>query len=120
MINEEEKFTVDYDDCLAFIEKEMNVKLYPFQKVILYCMIHGYEVRTPRGCGRSMIAKGIGQYIAKRLSTQEYSKKPEITISLETVRTESNLISDSCLDAIKRCWACNSERFEKEYNCNCY
>ena len=103
----------NYNECLQYIEKINNVKLYPFQKVMLYYMMQGYEVRSPRGCGRSMIARGIGQYITNRLSAQDYTKRPKCTITADVVMAESDLLTETTLKTAKR--LLGNDEFEVEY-----
>lgn len=109
----EEMLQSNYEDCLKFIETTTNTKLYPYQKIMLYYMLQGREVRSCRGCGRSMLAKGIGQYITKRLSEQDYTKRPEIVINADTVIEESDLINKHTLETAKR--LLGDEQFEIEY-----
>ena len=103
----------NYNECLQYIEQTNNVKLYPFQKIMLYYMMQGREVRSPRGCGRGMIAKGIGQYITQRLSAQDYTKRPECTITADVVMAESNLLTETALKTAKR--LLGDDEFEVEY-----
>lgn len=58
---------INYEDCLKFIEKTNRISLFPYQKIMLHAMCQGIPVSACRCAGKTMIAKGIGDYIAKKL-----------------------------------------------------
>ena len=58
------KYDISYDDCINFIEKELGVTLFDYQKLIIKCFIEGKRVRVPRGGGRTMLAKAFAKYVA--------------------------------------------------------
>jgi len=65
---------IDYEDCLAFLEHELRVRLYPYQKEILKAFCEGKEVRTARGIGRSYVADALGKYVASLYDKNDFSK----------------------------------------------
>lgn len=71
---------VSYEDCLNFIEHNLHIKLYDFQKEIIKCFCEGKEVRTARAIGRSMCADAFGKYITHLYNNNDYSVEPDVLI----------------------------------------
>lgn len=65
-------------NCVEFVEKYLNLSLFPFQKEILNAWENGLEVRTARGLGRSSLAEGYGKYVAYKLANNNYEKDADI------------------------------------------
>lgn len=109
------KYNVSYDECIEFIEKELNRKLFDYEKLIIRCFIDGKRVRVPRGAGRSMLVKvfakfvshnnvELEKYVIHLLDKNDYLAKylelPEIVIPWQTV-VESGVLSQKFIDEIK-------------------
>lgn len=104
---------IDYEKCLAFIERTNRIKLYPFQKDMLYALCQGAQVMTCRCAGRTMITKGIGDYIAHTLDRAPVDDAV-IAIPYTTIISQSRLLTPEWIERMKNCMS--STEFEREYS----
>lgn len=91
---------LDYTECLAYIEENENLRLTPSQKIMLYYLLQGKEVRTATGINREAIVRGIGNFVTYKLCKNHYEKQPDITIPY-TMLVDDGLISQTCVDYLK-------------------
>lgn len=70
-----------YEDCINFIENNLHIKLFDYQKEIIKCFCEGKEVRVSRAIGRSTCADAFGKYIAHLYDRNDYSVDPDVLIS---------------------------------------
>lgn len=54
----------NYEDCLKFIEDELNISLLDFQKEIIKGYFENRIVVPVRGIGRTMCQNAYGKYIS--------------------------------------------------------
>ena len=101
-----------YDECIDFIAKHTNVRLFEFQKEMLKSFCEGREVRSSRCAGRSLVAEVFGKYVAHVYDRNNYEVEPELVISWEEVM-EVGLISEDCISNIRR--HIGEEQFKLEY-----
>lgn len=105
---------ISYEDCIGFIERELNIKLYNFQKEIIKAFCEGKEVRTCRCAGRTLCAEAFGKYIAHVYDRNDYFATPEVTIPYQRL-VEENVLSNEIINK-NRSWM-TEERFQTEYCC---
>ena len=108
----------DYEDCLNFIEKILKIELFDFQKTILKAWCEDKNVRTTRGCGRTMLAEAFGKYVGSLYSyfysCNDYSTEPDVKITYKDI-IPTGLLSE---DMIKRAEnRLSEEKFKREYLC---
>ena len=103
---------VSYDECIDFIEKYTDIRLFGYQKEMLKAFCEGKEVRSARCAGRSLVAKVFGEYIARVYDRNDYEVEPELTISWEEVMGVG-LVSEEQINRAKE--HLGEEQFKLEY-----
>lgn len=71
---------INYIECCKYIEKMNDIALFQYQRDIIRGWCEGNEVRTCRGAGRSMLARGFGKYVTSILENNNYEANPEVVI----------------------------------------
>lgn len=61
----------NYEDCIRFIENELNIRLFNYQKEIIKGYFENRIVATGSGTGRTMCRDAYGKYI-NSLMIDEY------------------------------------------------
>jgi len=110
------KIDIDYIDCCNYIEKINNITLFEYQKDMIRSWCEGKSVISARCAGRSMLAKGLSDYIRTKLENNNYNETPEIIIPCSKV-VQAKLISSDTIKNIAK--EMNKESFEREY-CESY
>lgn len=105
---------VSYEDCLRFIENNLDIKLFAFQKEIIKCFCEGKEIRTARGIGRSMCADAFGEYIAHLYDRNDYDIEPEVAIPYQ-IAVRDGVWTEEIIEACRGCMS--EEDFEREFCC---
>lgn len=105
---------ISYEDCIEFIERELHVKLYNFQKEIIKAFCEGKEIRTCRCAGRTFCAEVFGKYIAHVYDRNDFRTAPEVTIPYQRL-VEENVLSDEIINK-NRAWM-SEDKFQTEYCC---
>ena len=62
----------NYEDCLKFIENELNIRLLDFQKEIIKGYFENRIVRVGRGIGKTMCRDAYGKYINSIMIDEEH------------------------------------------------
>lgn len=62
----------NYEDCLKFIENELHIRLYDFQKEIIKGFFENKAVRCSRGCGKTMCMNAYGKYISSLMIDEDH------------------------------------------------
>ena len=108
----------DYNDCLNYIENILKIKLFDFQKTILKAWCEDKNVRTTRGCGRSMLAEAFGKYIGSCYSyfysCNDYSTEPDVKITYKDV-IPTGLLSEDIIKKAEK--SLPEEIFKRDYLC---
>lgn len=108
---------IDYGKCIAFIERTNRIRLYDFQKEMLWSLCQGEPVWACRCAGRTMIAEGLGKYIAYLLDTPLFMAEQEATVCIPytTVVENSKLLTSEFIEQMRN--TINPEQFKREYCC---
>lgn len=108
------KIKLDYDECLNFIEKNGRIKLYPYQKMMLWAMCQGEPFSSCRGSGKTMLAKEVGAYVATKLD--DFGNQPDAGLAFPytTVMSESRLITEHLVEMAKN--SLSPQAFSREYS----
>lgn len=62
----------NYEDCIKFIENDLNIRLLDFQKDIIKSYFENRMVITGRGIGRTMCRNAYGKYIDSLMIDEEH------------------------------------------------
>lgn len=65
----------NYEDCIKFIENELNIHLLDFQKEIIRGYFENRIVMTGRGTGRTMCRNAYGKYINSLMIDEEHPEE---------------------------------------------
>ena len=102
----------NYEDCLKFIENELHIRLYDFQKEIIKCFCEGKEVRTCRCAGRTFCADAFGKYIAHLYDRNDYTVEPDVVIPYQRL-VRNGLLDESHVERNRM--LLSLEAFERDY-----
>jgi hypothetical protein len=62
----------NYEDCIKFIENELHIHLYDFQKEFIKGFFENKISKLPRGCGKTMCTKAYGKYINSLMIDEDH------------------------------------------------
>lgn len=106
---------VNYNECSKFIKQELNIRLLPYQEVMLKAMCDGLEIRSARGIGRSFVADAFGKYIASNAERNNYDKEPDVIFPCTCAIGSDYYLTAEQVASIKK--ECDTETFEREMLC---
>lgn len=101
-------------DCISYIEKDLGIHLYDFQKKLIVAWFGGCKVATCRGIGRSFCRELVRAYLNSWTDTLENNslKNADFKISLEETQREVNFFPEYFIDDMKNN---HPDVFEKEF-----
>lgn len=103
-------------DCISYIEKDLGIHLYDFQKKLIVAWFGGYTVATCRGVGRSFCKNLVRAYLNLWADSLDQCgdslKNVDLKIPLEEVWKEVRFFSDSFIDDMRNN---HPDVFEKEF-----
>ena len=128
--------TYDYERCVWYVEDILNMKLFPYQKLMLKAFCDGLNVRTARGLGRTTVASQLGSYAAfefckenpglhdigfrfgvdeaKRLEKNDFTVAPDVIFPY-TCGVKYGLLNKGVIESLK---STMSERdFNRDFLC---
>lgn len=104
---------IKYNDCAKYVQHELGIKLYDYQKDVLKAMCDGVEFRSSRGIGRTFVAECFGKYVAHLYSRNDYTKEPSMIFPY-TVAMHTGLVMDTVINKIQCSYP---DIFKREYEC---
>ena len=73
-----------YDEGIAFIEAQLNNKLYKYQREILKAIWEGKEIRSARAQGRNFLTENFLSYMAYVYGKRICDETPALIMSYES------------------------------------
>lgn len=73
------------DDIVNYIEVKNDIKLYPYQKVLLFHLLNGDRVSIPRRSGRTTLINGYKEFIELKHGRHIHPEEADFNISYENI-----------------------------------
>lgn len=105
---------VNYNECSKFIKRELGIRLYPYQEVMLKAMCEGQEIRTARAIGRTFVADAFGKYVASTVDKNNYDKTPDVAFPY-TCALRDGVWDAGQVELMKK--ECSEDVFAREMLC---
>ena len=96
---------IEPDKAIEFIEKNMEIELYEYQKLYIKELLKGKQVFMPRGGGTTTCLYGLGKFLIdvaiKNNPEIINSEKYDFVIPLQSITDESNMLNVNFLNDVK-------------------
>ena len=104
---------LSYEECIDYLEKVLNIKLFEHQKIMLKYLCEDKEFVSARGLGRSYIVDCFSKYIKYKYDKNDYSlDNCERIPYMKGLESYVSYVDENIKNKI------NEEVFNKEYLCD--